>query len=178
RAAGLLVPTDERAVSYVFNGLAGALDHAVVTPALAGTVEVHKWNLNSVEPEFLQYDVAGAATDTLSPFRSSDHDPVLIGLRFSGFPTGLAVTTAAPGFVAFPNPAVGGFRVQLNGIVAARVLTVDVLTATGQSVVSVSDVAARLPATLAHRTAHLPAGVYWLRVREPGFGPAVRVVKE
>ncbi len=178
RAAGLRIPTDATAISYVFSGLAGALDHAVITPALAGAVEVHKWNLNSVEPEFLQYDVAGPATDTLSPFRSSDHDPVLIGLRFSGFPTGLSGAVPSPRLVAFPNPAAGGFGVRLEGVPLTRAFTLDVLTATGARVASVTGVASELPAALARRTANLAPGTYWVRVREAGFGAAQRIVKE
>lgn len=178
RAAGLLIPADATALSYVFNGLAGALDHAVVTPALAGAVEVHKWNINAPEPEFLQYDVAGAATDTLSPFRSSDHDPVLIGLRFSGFPMGSSVPAPVARLLVSPNPAPGGFTVQLEGIPATKILTFDVLTATGARIFTVAGPAAGLPAELVRRTVRLAPGVYWLRVRELGFGPAQRVVKE
>ena len=179
RAAGLLIPSDAAAISYVYRGLAGALDHAVVTPALAGAVEVHEWNINSVEPYYLEYDYAGPATDTLSPFRSSDHDPVLIGLRFGGFPLGAAPpATAGPRLVAFPNPAPGGFTVQLVGVAPTRVLTVDVLSATGQRLVTVTGAVGGLPFELARRTAHLAPGGYWVRVREAGFGPGVRVVKE
>ena len=179
RAAGLLIPTDARATSYVFSGLSGALDHAVITPVLAGAVEVHKWNINAEEPYFLEYDYAGAATDTLSPFRSSDHDPVLIGLRFAGFPpSGLAADQPAPRLTVFPNPAAGGFSVALTGVPAARVLTLDVLSATGQRALTVRAPAAALPAELARRTGRLTPGVYWLRTREAGAGPAVRVVKE
>ena len=179
RAAGLLIPAGPEAISYVFSGLAGALDHAVITPVLAGAVEVHKWNINAVEPTFLQYDAAGAATDTLSPFRSSDHDPVLIGLRFAGFPpTGTAAAAPAARLRVFPNPASGGFYLELPGVAPTRVLTLDVLTATGQRILTVAEPAAALPAALARRTAALPAGVYWLHIREGGFGPAHRVVKE
>ena len=83
RAAGLVVGSPAASVSYVFSGQSGALDHAVLTGNLVGHAAVEKWHINAAEPEFLEYDVAGAATDVNSPFRSSDHDPVLIGLNFT-----------------------------------------------------------------------------------------------
>lgn len=167
RAAGLLIPSDSAAISYVFSGVAGALDHAVVTPALAGAVEVHKWNLNAPEPGFLQYDAAGAATDTLSPYRSSDHDAVLVGLRFAGFPpTGVAEAPPMAQLAIYPNPSSGGFRVALPGVAPAEVLTVEVVSSVGARVVSFHTAAAQVPAELARRTAALPPGTYVVRVGE------------
>lgn len=179
RAAGLGIPTDAAEVSYAFNGLTGALDHAVVTPNLIGKVAAKHWNINAQEPYFLEYDYAGAATDTLSPFRSSDHDPVLIGLRFAGFPNGLADDRPAPARLRVaPNPTAGGFQVQLPEGAPAQRLTLDVLDATGRRLLTVAGLTTTLPAELTARTAALAPGLYWLRVREPGFGGAVRVVKE
>jgi len=81
--------------SYLFSGQVGSLDHAVVSASLSPDVSsIAKWNINSPEPVYLDYNDgvkdAGesdsdvnpwAATYTESPFRSSDHDPVLIGLN-------------------------------------------------------------------------------------------------
>ncbi len=178
RAAGLLIPSSSDAYSYVFSGLVGALDHAVVTPTLTNAVEVHKWNINSVEPSYLEYAAAGAATDTLTPFRSSDHDPVLIGLRLAGFPTGVAdAVSGRPQFVVFPNPASAGFSLRLDGVAPNRHLTAEVSSATGAHICTVSASAAALPAALARRSAALSSGIYWLRIQELR-GPALRVVKE
>ncbi len=79
--------------SYLFAGQVGSLDHAVTSPSLTGLVTaISKWNANSVEPEYLDYndvindgggDVVNpwASTYTVSPWRSGDHDAILIGLN-------------------------------------------------------------------------------------------------
>ena len=90
RAAELVLGSPAASTSYMYNGLSGSLDHTVLTPNLVGHTTVEKWHINASAPEFLEYDVAGAATDITSPCRSSDHDPILIGLNFSS-----VVTTAA-----------------------------------------------------------------------------------
>ena len=82
--------------SYVYNGLSGSLDHAVLTPNLVNHTAVEKWHINASESEFLEYDVAGAATDITSPCRSSDHDPILIGLNFSSVVTAAAQPQTDP----------------------------------------------------------------------------------
>ncbi|WP_432542169.1 ExeM/NucH family extracellular endonuclease [Kineococcus sp. SYSU DK002] len=66
--------------SYVFDALSGSLDHALASAELTAKVTgVTHWNVNSVESSAYQYtgDPALYAAD---PYRSSDHDPVLLGL--------------------------------------------------------------------------------------------------
>ncbi|MCZ2817950.1 ExeM/NucH family extracellular endonuclease [Modestobacter sp. VKM Ac-2984] len=66
--------------SYVFNALSGSLDHALATTELTAKVtDVVHWNINSVESFAYQYagDPALYAAD---PYRSSDHDPLLLGI--------------------------------------------------------------------------------------------------
>lgn len=86
-AAGFvdLVPTRAPGqYTYTFNGELGSLDHALVTPSLAKSVTgVGVWGINSAEWSDRGY--AYGATDGSSPYRSSDHDPVVVG-----------VTSAAP----------------------------------------------------------------------------------
>ena len=66
----------ERPYSFVFDGQAGRLDHALLDAPLAnrlrGAVE---WHNNSDEAEFFDYhqDRDG------DPYRASDHDPLLLG---------------------------------------------------------------------------------------------------
>lgn len=77
--------------SYVFDGEAGALDHAVATPAFNSLVtSAIEWHINADEPfvidynlEFKQPACAACGPDyyTATPYRSSDHDPLLIGLN-------------------------------------------------------------------------------------------------
>nr|WP_236625004.1 ExeM/NucH family extracellular endonuclease [Rhodopirellula sp. SWK7] len=88
RAAGLvdLIHThagDERPYSYVYYGRAGCLDHAFATPELAAMVSgAAIWHINSSEPRFLDYNLEFNPKPFYrpDPFRSSDHDPVLVGI--------------------------------------------------------------------------------------------------
>ncbi|MBK9347012.1 MAG: ExeM/NucH family extracellular endonuclease [Burkholderiales bacterium] len=77
--------------SYVFDGAAGRLDHAFCTLSLSGKVSraVH-WHINADEQlahdynlEFKQPACATCAPDpfAVSAYRSSDHDPVVLGLN-------------------------------------------------------------------------------------------------
>ncbi|HWS35228.1 MAG TPA: ExeM/NucH family extracellular endonuclease, partial [Actinoplanes sp.] len=67
--------------SYVFGGESGSLDHALVTGEFAKRITgVDIWNINSVESFAYEYDGYGPFYDN-GPFRSSDHDPVVVGLE-------------------------------------------------------------------------------------------------
>jgi hypothetical protein len=66
----------ERAYAYVYFGRAGALTHALASPGLADRVAgAAFWAINADEPPR-----ADASLPT--PFRSSDHDPILLELRW------------------------------------------------------------------------------------------------
>jgi uncharacterized protein len=94
RAGGLIKPATATD-SYVFDGQVGSLDHALYTPSLSPQVTgTEHWNINSDEPLALDYNdnaltggeiASGLNNDTslyqVNPFRSSDHDPVLVGLN-------------------------------------------------------------------------------------------------
>ncbi|GAA1600191.1 ExeM/NucH family extracellular endonuclease [Actinoplanes couchii] len=70
----------DKAPSYVFSGESGSLDHALISAGLGSRVTgVDIWNINSVESFAFQYDGYGPFYDN-GPFRSSDHDPVVVGL--------------------------------------------------------------------------------------------------
>ena len=178
RAAGFVLGSPAASASYLFNGLSGSLDHAVLTPNLVGHAAVEKWHINAAEPEFLEYDVAGAATDITSPFRSSDHDPVLVGLNFRSTVTAaLAPKTAATRLQVFPNPAPGAFNIRIANP-DAKPLTLEVLSALGQRVLALHGTAAEVQAELARRTAALTPGAYLVRLRGEGLSEVQRVVKE
>ncbi|MET0736415.1 MAG: ExeM/NucH family extracellular endonuclease [Microbacterium sp.] len=70
--------------SYSFSGLAGSLDHILLSgPALARATGGDIWNINSGETialEYSRYNYHGALFHTADPYRSSDHDPVIVGL--------------------------------------------------------------------------------------------------
>lgn len=76
--------------SYVFDGEAGSLDHAIGTPELNAVVTgASVWHINADEPSIIDYNLefkqpacgtCGPDYFTATPYRSSDHDPLLIGL--------------------------------------------------------------------------------------------------
>jgi 5'-nucleotidase len=76
---------DEGSYSYSFSGLSGSLDHILVNgAALALATGADHWSINSGESLALEYSRANYhATDfhDPGPYRSSDHDPVVLGLR-------------------------------------------------------------------------------------------------
>jgi hypothetical protein len=75
------------AYSFVFDGQAGYLDHALATPSLIGRVTgAAEWHINADEPDLLDYDTSfkPPAQDAIyepNAYRSSDHDPVIVGLE-------------------------------------------------------------------------------------------------
>jgi len=72
------------AYTYVYDGRTGTLDYAFASPQLLPFVSgAAAWHINADEPEVLDYNVeAGKPANYFAkgPFRSSDHDPVIIGL--------------------------------------------------------------------------------------------------
>jgi uncharacterized protein len=75
---------DQAGYSYVFDGESGYLDHALANADLAAKVTgtVH-WHINADEPFVIDYNTEFKPQDlyTDSPYRSSDHDPVIVGLQ-------------------------------------------------------------------------------------------------
>ncbi len=76
--------------SYVFTGLSGTLDHALVSASLAPRVaSADVWHINADEPRALDYNEEfkspGQLVSLYSPdaYRSSDHDPLLVRLQFA-----------------------------------------------------------------------------------------------
>lgn len=77
----------EFAYGYAFNGQFGYLDYALSSPALTPQVTgTTDWHINADEPDLLDYDTSfkSAGQDAIyapDPYRSSDHDPVVVGLE-------------------------------------------------------------------------------------------------
>jgi hypothetical protein len=90
--------------SYSFSGFLGSLDHALATDDLLQyVVSVDAWHINSVEDSLMDYQTEDngqqyssvdnyAAVDA---YRSSDHDPIVIGLK---------IIADEPGTVLEPDP--------------------------------------------------------------------------
>ena len=80
------------AYSYVFDGMVGYLDHALASRSLVPQVTgAAEWHINADEPDIIDYDMSFKSDemDALYEetfYRSSDHDPVLVGLDLETTP--------------------------------------------------------------------------------------------
>lgn len=77
------LPPEER-YTYVFFGESGTLDYALATTSLLPQVTgMANWHINADEPRAMDYDQDYNQPELYGPgpFRSSDHDPVIVGLK-------------------------------------------------------------------------------------------------
>ncbi|MEG0919920.1 MAG: ExeM/NucH family extracellular endonuclease [Comamonas sp.] len=79
--------------SYSFQGLWGALDHVLVSTSLASKVSnTVKWHINAEEPPALDYNsnfkspAQQASYYAPDAYRSSDHNPIVLGLNLGKKP--------------------------------------------------------------------------------------------
>ncbi len=124
-------------LSYAFDGMWGSLDHVLVSTSLQPSVgRAVKWAINAEEPEVLDYNVEFKSLDQQASFyaptayRSSDHNPILLGLNFGG---------QAPSFSGVPANAqavVVGQAADLADVVVADadspVVTLSIVASGGQ----------------------------------------------
>ena len=80
-----LLDVQNNPYSFIFDGQAGALDHAIASASLVPqVVDTMEWHINADEPALLDYNLEHgrdpALFDPDSPYRVSDHDPVVVGL--------------------------------------------------------------------------------------------------
>jgi predicted extracellular nuclease len=136
--------------SYVFEGQSGYLDHALASPSLAVQVtDVTEWHINADEPVALDYNVNFKSAGQIDSFysdqayRSSDHDPVLVGLDlnaydFTGFLppiadlpayTGIKAGSAVP--IKFSLDGDHGLAVILDGYPTATPISCTTGAVTG-----------------------------------------------
>lgn len=79
--------------SYVFDGESGYLDQALASASLSTQITgALEWHINADEPSVIDYNTEFKPQDLYSatPYRSSDHDPVLVGLNLVHAVTGTA----------------------------------------------------------------------------------------
>ena len=79
---------DTQSYSFVFRGASGALDHALASESLAAQVTAaFDWHVNADEPRLTDYNLEGDRDPNWfsgdTPYRSSDHDPVVVGLQLT-----------------------------------------------------------------------------------------------
>jgi hypothetical protein len=82
--------------SFVFDAQAGTLDHAFVSDSMFAKLSAAgKWHINADEPVCNDYnqEFNPAYLYSADPFRSSDHDPILLGFEMSN-PTPTVTATA------------------------------------------------------------------------------------
>jgi hypothetical protein len=79
---------------YVYGGQTGYLDHALANRKLASYVlDANFWHINADESDVFDYDITfkpdpvDAMFDPTTPYRASDHDPVLISILLNHAPT-------------------------------------------------------------------------------------------
>ena len=81
---------DARRYSFVFDGFSGELDHAMARAGLLDNVTgASIWHINADEPLILDYNTEFNPPALYAPdaHRSSDHDPLVLGLEFNEAPT-------------------------------------------------------------------------------------------
>ena len=96
------LPASDR-FTYVFGGETGALDHAYASASLRQQVSgVGVWHINADEASVLDYNTNSNTDDRFAPtpFRASDHDPVLVGLTLA---PDAAVSQPVPGAMVQAN---------------------------------------------------------------------------
>ena len=93
--------------SYAFDGAVGSLDHVFASQAAAADVTgTDIWNINSVESialEYSRYNYNAVNLYSADPYRSSDHDPMMVGLDLDAAGTDPG-TTPTPVPVPVPTP--------------------------------------------------------------------------
>jgi len=85
-----LYVTDAERYSFVFDRLSGELDHALAAPELMDNVTgATIWHINADEPLILDYNTEFNPPGLYAPdaYRTSDHDPILIGLTLNAAPS-------------------------------------------------------------------------------------------
>lgn len=93
--------------TYTFFGEAGTLDYALANPTMKAQVTgVVEWHVNADEPRALDYnDFNQPSLYNPDPFRGSDHDPIIVGLKLIPQCEGKNATV----YVGIDGVVVGGF---------------------------------------------------------------------
>ena len=118
RARGYVTLAKDSTYSYVFDGMYGSLDQALANESMTAQVSgSHVWHINSIEPDMFAYNGL-ASMFSASPYWSSDHDPVLIGLKLDT-EVGLNDEKLTLEFTVYPNPSNGivNFNKTVSGTI-------------------------------------------------------------
>jgi hypothetical protein len=151
--------------TYVFGGLVGSLDHVLGNAAALEMVTgADVWDINADEPVGYEYGRFNANVTNLyaeNPFRSSDHDPEIVGLDL---PDAVATTvTGTAGEVAYGTEGSVEVQVTSENPVGG---TVDVLD--GDEVLGTAHVSEDGRATVVLPAGALEVGTHTLGLRYSG----------
>ena len=183
-----LSSTKAEEYSYVFSGRVGSLDHIFASPAAAALVTgADVWTINAYESVALEYSRYNSNITPLyapDPYRSSDHNPEIVGVNFAPVATTPPATTTPPAAPAVPTidaPATisdaelmtPGLPVSGTGFTPGTPVTVTIITATGDRMaVPFDDASVLVPGadgTLSLRltaSGLVPAGTYTVEVTQ------------
>lgn len=137
RANGLtsLVPYDAQNYTFRYGTLIGALDHAFGTPEMTDAITgAEPWAINTDEPVVLDYPDANIDFYQPNAFRSSDHDPLLVGIDATALVVGVKETIGGAERVRFSYDA-SSHMARWEGEGLERVEVVDAL---GRRMISMS----------------------------------------
>ncbi len=116
--------------TYQFGGTVGSLDHVLAnSTALAQVTGAHVWNINSVESvayEYSRYNYNATNFYAPNPYRSSDHDPLLVGFDVPAPPAATTTTATVvpkPVVVRDTKPTLTAAITSGNGTVDAGTVT-------------------------------------------------------
>ncbi len=155
----------DNAFSFVFDGQIGTLDYALANSSLMPQVTgATEWHINADEPDAIDYNLdfgrSSAIFNGNTSFRSSDHDPIIIGLDLSSSvlsTPNLDINKNTP--LVYPNP----FSEVLNLLLHFK----------GKTTVSIFDVSGKKvvetffedTSTLTLETVTLAKGTYMLSIK-------------
>ncbi len=117
RAGGLKSVLDET-YSYVFDAQSGSLDHGFATPSMFRVLKgAEKWHINCDEPAIIDYTTTYKTQDLFNPdpYRSSDHDPLIVGFSL-GKNSFVLENGTANEVRLYPQPNNGNFTIDAAGL--------------------------------------------------------------
>ena len=126
--------------SYLFDGQVGYLDHALASTSLTTQVTgAGEWHINADEPISLDYNTDFKSAGQIGslyaadPYRATDHDPTIIGLDLTSFPSPSVPTSTPEMPIASPTPPGGtqpdGSAIGLPAGVATLLIALAVIVA-------------------------------------------------
>lgn len=161
----------ENAYSYAYMSEFGSLDHALASPSLSPMVtDAQVWNINSDEPPVLDYNLENIVDDLYenNPYRSSDHDPLIIGLSIETSSANVADVETITS--VFPNP----FNEMLV-FQTARTVDLEITDAMGRTIMTIPAINGRYELN----TKHFSTGVLFVSSYVNGVKTSTqRVVKQ